>query len=209
MTKATKTKVKVEERINWLKAIHDNVAFRKRRVYHSGWNLVDSEGYELKLNAYSDANFQHASPDLIVLDLPLPKNGKCLNLQESSQAEDFMLTRLEASLVIGKDSQIDANVRYQGSQPRLYPYGVKNWELQAMLEIALGNDNNRATYYSFGRKEEMPKDKKLIIPVQYFCGRRVEDREGNYQKPIAKIENWSRRELIGKVRQELMGKKRR
>lgn len=189
----------IEKRINWLMAINKNRV--KRRVFQTGWHLVDSEGYKLDLKPLVDANLHYASPSLVYLDFPLSRYDDCLDLEENTSFKNFKLSRLEASLILGKDSQIYANAEMRNCDPRFDKYKyVKNWELQAMLFVAI-SDYTRGSYYSFGRFVAEPTSRnrdKLIIPVQYYSGRRVE-----CSQPLIDLGNWSERKLIKELRKEL------
>ena len=203
------TKTKIEKRISWLKQLGKNIASQRQRVYQTERSFVDSEGYKLSLKPYIRIDNNYATPSLIMLDiskLNLNENLR-LDLNDSGPDDYFSASRLEAKLILGKESLIGSNTNRRRSYPCLDPYQMENWELQAMLNVTLSDLPWGANHYSFGRKEQVGK--KIVIPVAYYNGSRVEDKNGNEQKPIIDLGSWSREKLIEDVRTELKEKSRK
>jgi len=200
------TKTKVEKRISWLKQLNKNIASQRKRAYQTERHFVDSEGHELKLEPYIRIDNNYASSSLTVLDLSryIPDKNVRLDLGGVKSDDYFNASRLEARLILGKESLISSNTNRRTSYPRLYPYEVENWELQAMLNVTLSDHPWGSTHYSLGRKEQIGE--KLIIPVAHYCGCRIKDKNGQDQKPVIDLGNWSREKLIEKVRAELKKK---
>ncbi len=196
------TKTKIEQRIDWLKKLNKNKASYKEKIYQDRGRFIDSEGHELKLKPYIRSDNNYASPSLMILDLSKLEPDKNLRL---NMGGGDSASRLEARLILGKESLIASGTHRRQGNPHLDSYEVKNWELQAMLNVTLSYLPWGFHYYSFGRKEQI--EKKLIIPVAYYHGHRIENEDGVEQPPIIDLSGWPREKLIDDVRAELIRNK--
>ena len=186
---ASRKDKKIEKRIEWLLDIRENRI--KKRFYQVGWTFCDSKGNRVELEPLADANYQFLSSDVIdTTSFP-----RC---DEKIEFGHFKFSRLEASLILGRDSQFYSRYLYYPQ-----PDKIQNWELQAMLKAASAFEG-RGVGYSFGDlKEIFEKSGKvghLILPVQYYG--RAEIITEKWINPG----EWDENDLIKKVREELKQK---